>query len=183
VSSHLFVISGPSGAGKGTIVKRVLERLPDLHLSISATTRPPRGDEKDGIDYYFLDDSAFDQKLAEDDFLEWAPVHGKRYGTLRSAVVDDLASGHDVLLEIDVQGALKVQERYPDARLIFIEPPSMAELEKRLRLRGTDSEEQIELRLDNAVWEMSQRSRYNISIVNDDIDTAVDETVAFIEAQ
>lgn len=178
--AHLFVVSGPAGAGKGTIVSQVCARMPNLWLSISATTRPPRGVEKDGVDYVFLSDEEFSDKIAEGDFLEWADVHGHRYGTLRSAVSAHLEAGECVLLEIDVQGAFKVKDAFPDARLIFIAPPSFKELERRLRARNTDDEAQIELRLDNAVWEMSMSARYNITIVNDDLDEAVDEVVSYI---
>ncbi len=183
MSGHLFVISGPSGAGKGTIVSRVLERVPTLWLSISATTRSPRCDERDGVEYYFISEKQFAQILDENGFLEWANVHGCLYGTLRSMVIDHLCEGDDVLLEIDVQGALDVKENFPDALLIFVTPPSFEELQRRLTLRGTETDEQIELRLDNAKWEMLQKSRYNISVVNDNLDDAVDEIVEYIVTQ
>ena len=128
---NLFIVSGPSGAGKGTLVARLLQSVSDAWLSVSATTRKPRNGEIDGIHYFFLDESAFKHLISDDGFLEWALVHGNYYGTLRSAVEDHIQAGDQVILEIDVQGALQVREKMPDAHLIFIEPPSIAELERR----------------------------------------------------
>ena len=130
---NLFVLSGPSGAGKGTLVKRVLQRIPDAWVSVSATTRKPRPGEVDGKDYYFLDQPRFDELVSQNGFLEWACVHGNSYGTLRSRVQDHMNAGGQVILEIDVQGAFQVKKAMPEAHLIFIEPPSLEELERRLR--------------------------------------------------
>ena len=130
---RLFVISGPSGAGKGTLLSRVRESRPDLGLTVSATTRSPRPGDVDGVTYHFLDDSDFVARVERGEFLEWADVHGHKYGTLRSEVDRRIADGKSVILEIDVQGAFNVRKVYPDAVLIFIEPPSMDELERRLR--------------------------------------------------
>ena len=180
---NLFVISGPSGAGKGTLVSRIIERVPDAWLSISATTRPPREGEIDGVHYHFVTDEAFDRLIAEDGLLEWANVHDHRYGTPRSYVERHLASGGQVLLEIDVQGGFQVREKFPAAHLVFVEPPSLEELERRLRGRGTDSEESIELRMRNARVELSRKMEYDVRFVNDDLDQCTDDIVAYIERQ
>ena len=144
----MFVISGPSGVGKGTVVRRLLERRPDLVLSVSVTTRDPRPGEVDGRDYRFVTRRQFDQLIEDGAFLEWADIYGDhRSGTLLAPVADDLASGHDVVLEVDVQGAASVKERMPDAVLIFLSPPSREELARRLRERRTESESQLDRRL------------------------------------
>lgn len=170
---RLFVVSGPSGAGKGTLLAKVREQMPDLGLTVSATTREPREGELDGVSYHFLSEGEFSRRVDADEFLEWANVHGHRYGTLRSEVDKNLAAGHSVVLEIDVQGALNVRKAYPDCVLVFIEPPSMEVLEERLRGRGTESEADVELRLADARDEMALAPRYDERIVNDDLTTAV----------
>ena len=147
-----------------------------LGLTVSATTREPREGEKDGVSYHFMDDAEFDRRLAAGEFLEWAWVHAHRYGTLRSEVERVLAGGESVVLEIDVQGGLAVRSVMPDAVLVFVEPPpSMAELERRLRGRGTESEEQVSLRLENARSEMERAAEYDVRIVNDDLERACSE--------
>ena len=173
--ARIFVVSGPSGVGKGTLVALLRERLSCLGLTVSATTREPRPGEKDGVSYYFLDDAEFDRRVAAGEFLEWAWVHGHRYGTLRSEVERVLASGSSVVLEIDVQGGLSVRASMPDAVLVFVEPPSVEELERRLRGRGTEDESQIETRLQNARSEMDRAPEYDVRIVNDDLDRACSE--------
>lgn len=178
---RLFVISGPSGAGKGTLLAELRKQRPDLGLTVSATTRSPRPGEVDGTSYYFLSDEEFRRRIAAGEFVEWAEVHGHLYGTLVSEVKRLLAKGHSLVLEIDVQGALNVRKVYPDAVLVFIEPPSMEELEHRLRSRGTEDEESIVLRLANARREMELAARYDARIVNDDLAEAVREMLALID--
>ena len=170
--SKLFVISGPSGAGKGTLVARVRDRVPELGLTVSATTRQPRAGEIDGVNYYFLTDEEFSRRVEEGQFVEWAQVHANRYGTLVSEVESKLADGHSLILEIDVQGALNVKRRFPDAVLVFVEPPSLEVLRERLVGRGTETPESVELRLANAEHELSLADRYDVRIVNDDLEEA-----------
>lgn len=177
---NLFVLSGPSGAGKGTLVKRVLQRIPDAWVSVSATTRKPRPGEVDGKDYYFLDQPRFDELVSQDGFLEWACVHGNSYGTLRSCVQDHMNSGGQVILEIDVQGAFQVKKAMPEAHLIFIEPPSLEELERRLRGRGTETEEVICKRMKTAEVELAQKMEYDVQVVNDELERATEELVSYI---
>lgn len=172
---RLFVISGPSGAGKGTLLAELRKQRPDLGLTVSATTRSPRPGEVDGTSYYFLSDEEFRRRIAAGEFVEWAEVHGHLYGTLVSEVKRLLAKGHSLVLEIDVQGALNVRKVYPDAVLIFIEPPSLQALEERLRGRGTEDETSIELRLKNARHEMELADQYDARIVNDTVDRAAQE--------
>lgn len=172
---RLFVISGPSGAGKGTLLAELRKQRPDLGLTVSATTRSPRPGEVDGTSYYFLSDEEFRRRIAAGEFVEWAEVHGHLYGTLVSEVKRLLAKGHSLVLEIDVQGALNVRKVYPDAVLVFIEPPSLQILEERLRGRGTEDEASIELRLKNARHEMELADQYDVRIVNDTVDRAAQE--------
>lgn len=176
----IIVISGPSGVGKSTIADIVLERSPGMVRSVSITTRGKRGREKDGVDYFFVSREDF---LAEADsgrLLEWAEVHGNMYGTRLDFVEEQLGAGRDVLLEIDVQGGMKVSGKRPDALMIFILPPSIEELERRLRGRGTDSEEVIRRRLENAARELEYRDRYRHRVVNDRIDDCVEEVLGII---
>lgn len=177
---NLFVLSGPSGAGKGTLVKRVLQRIPDAWVSVSATTRQPRPGEVDGKDYFFLDQPRFDELVSQDGFLEWAHVHGNSYGTLRSRVQERMDEGAQVILEIDVQGAFQVKKAMPEAHLIFIEPPSLEELERRLRGRGTETEEVICKRMKTAEVELAQKMEYDIQVINDELERATDELVSYI---
>ena len=172
---RLFVISGPSGAGKGTLLAELRKQRPDLGLTVSATTRSPRPGEVDGTSYYFLSDEEFRRRIAAGECVEWAEVHGHLYGTLVSEVKRLLAKGHSLVLEIDVQGALNVRKVYPDAVLVFIEPPSLQVLEERLRGRGTEDEASIELRLKNARHEMELADQYDVRIVNDTVDRAAQE--------
>ena len=179
--ARLFVLSGPSGAGKGTVLSLVREARPELGLTVSATTRNPREGEVPDVSYHYLSEEQFSELVDAGAFLEWATVHGHRYGTLVSEVDACIASGSSVILEIDVQGAFAVREKRPDAVLIFIEPPSMEELERRLRSRGTEDEESITLRLANARHEMELAERYDARVVNDDLAEAVRETMSLID--
>lgn len=174
-SARLFVVSGPSGVGKGTLVAKVRGDRPSLGLTVSATTRPPRPGEVDGVSYFFMDDAEFSRRVSQGEFLEWANVHGHRYGTLLSEVRRNLAEGRSLILEIDVQGGLNVRRIHPDAVLVFIEPPSMDELERRLRGRGTEDEASIECRLENVRREMEMAASYDVRIVNDDLTRASEE--------
>lgn len=179
----LIIISGPSGAGKGTIVKELRRALPTLHISISATTRLPRSGEVDGVDYYFLERAVFNKMIKEGQLLEWAEVYGNFYGTPRHYVQEALERGNDVILEIDIQGALQVKEKLPEAVLIFIAPPSKTELKQRLVGRKSDSREQIEKRLKSMTGEMKLASSYDYFVVNDSINRAVDKVQAIISAE
>jgi len=180
---QLFIISAPSGAGKTTILKRVMADLTGLVFSVSHTTRPPRAGEVDGRDYHFVDREEFLRLRDGGDFLEWAEVHGNLYGTSRRAVAEQLAGGMDVILDIDVQGAGQVRQRaeWPTIT-VFIMPPSLAELEKRLAGRGTDDPEVIARRLTNAVREMAERNDYDHLVVNDRLEQAVEMVEAVILA-
>lgn len=170
---NLYVISGPSGVGKGTLVSKLLEARDDIVLSISATTRSPRPGEVDGKDYLFLTRQQFDDLVASDGFIEWAEYAGNRYGTPIAFVEDQLRAGKNVILEIEVQGAFQVKEKLPDATLIFIEPPNMDELKARIVGRGTESDEVIGSRMRTALLEMERKMEYDIAVMNDDIDSAV----------
>lgn len=180
IEPKLFVISGPSGAGKGTLVARVREQMSNLGLTVSATTRAPRAGEVDGVNYYFLTDDEFSERIEAGEFIEWAQVHDHRYGTLASEVERNLATGQSLILEIDVQGALAVKERFPHAVLIFIEPPSLEVLRERLIGRGSETSESLELRLHTAESEMHLRDRYDEIVVNDDLDRATEELIAVL---
>ena len=177
---NLFVISGPSGAGKGTLVARLLSEVPDAWVSVSATTRVPREGEIDGVHYYFKSADEFARLVDEDGFLEWARYAENCYGTPRKSVEEHLARGEQVVLEIDVQGAFQVRERFPEAHLVFIEPPSMEELERRLRSRGTETDEVVQARLAAAKLELSRKMEYDIRFVNDNIDQATAELVDYV---
>ena len=180
-TGNLFVLSGPSGAGKGTLIGLLLKRLEGAWLSVSATTRAPREGEVDGVSYLFVSDDRFDEMVAQDRLLEWAQVHDHRYGTPRDLVERHIAAGDQVFLEIDVQGALQVRSKFPAAHLVFIAPPSMEELERRLRGRGTDSEESIRLSLANAEGELRLKEEYDECFVNDDVDACLASLVAYVE--
>jgi guanylate kinase len=178
------VVAGPSGVGKGRLVKELLARDPDgLTVSVSATTRTARPDEVDGVDYFFIDEEGFDRLVGDGDLLEWAEVFGgNRYGTPRGFVEWRRDEGKDVILEIDVQGAAQVREQVPDAILILLEPPSLEELERRLRGRGTERERHIEERLAKAERELAQAAWFHHRVVNDEVTRAADEVAAIIEA-
>jgi guanylate kinase len=179
----VFVITGPSGVGKGTLIARLLDEVPELGLSISATTRDPRSGEVDGRDYHFLTEEEFQHRVDADDFLEFATYSGNRYGTLRSAVEDELRKGRSVVLEIEVQGASQVRQAMPEAVQIFIAPPDPAALRERLVERGTDSSEEIEKRLRRAEVELEAQVDFPHVVVNDDVQTAAQELERHVRHQ
>lgn len=181
-SGQLFVVSAPSGVGKTTIIRSALTRLPNLHFSISCTTRPPRSGEVDGREYHFITRKKFQQGIAAGRFLEWAEVHGNYYGTDGEPIRQWLALGEDVLLDIDVQGARQVRCTYPSARTLFILPPSMEELLKRLKGRGTESEEQLARRMRNAHTELAESPWYEYIVMNDRLEEAVEDFMAILRA-
>ncbi|MDY2941550.1 MAG: guanylate kinase [Varibaculum sp.] len=177
----LTILSGPSGVGKGTVVKELQRRYPDVFVSVSATTRKPRPGERDGIDYLFVSETAFDQMIAAGELLEWAEVHGMaRYGTPAAPILERMELGKASLLEIDMSGAFQVVKRIPEAFMVFLEPPTYEELLQRLRGRGTENAEQVAARLRTAEREMAARGRFDYTIVNDELDRTVTELAAAI---
>jgi guanylate kinase len=180
---RLLVLSAPSGGGKTTICERLLRRDRKLSRSISATTRPRRGQERNGREYYFLDEAGFRRQLRAGRFLEWAKVHGYSYGTLQSEVARRCRAGRDVILVIDVQGGLAVKKKHPGAVLIFVNPPSFRVRAERLRRRGTDSQQTIRQRLRNARREMNQADAYDYVVVNHTLSRAVNQIEAIITAE
>lgn len=180
---NLFVVAAPSGAGKSSLVKALRSFDARVYPSVSHTTRAPRGQEKHGREYFFASEAEFDAMVAADAFIEWANVHGKRYGTSKKGIQDRLANGDDVLLEIDYQGALQVRAAFPQAVLIFILPPSWEELRSRLENRGEDAPEVIELRMKNAATEMAQVEQFDFVIINELFETALFDLKAIIHAQ
>ena len=183
MASKVFVITGPSGVGKGTLIKRLLGACPNLELSISATTRKPREGEVDGRDYHFLSREEFDRRIDAGDFLEFATYSGNRYGTLRSEVERRLEAGHSVVLEIEVQGAQQVRAAKEDSVQIFIAPPDPSVLRERLLGRGTDSEEAIDRRLEVAKQELAVQEDFDYQVVNDDLDRAAAELVGIVRGE
>jgi len=179
----LIVISGPSGAGKGTICKRFMERNKNVALSVSATTRTPRTGEVEGVNYYFTTKEKFKEKIKSNDFLEYAEVYDNYYGTPKSNVEEILESGKDVILEIDIQGALKVKENTEEGVFIFILPPSMQELKQRIINRGSETKESLMLRFKSAYKEINFISKYNYAVVNDKVEVAVEKLEAIISAE
>ena len=186
----LFVVSGPAGAGKSEIVKMLLKKHADVKLSVSCTTRAPRPGEIDGVSYHFVTDERFQELVDQNAFYEWAHVHQNRYGTLKSTVAQELEAGHDLILEIDVQGCLQVLEQTPEATGVFVCPPSRDNLEKRLRGRGTETEESIRVRLGNVAREVETAYKYDYVIIHQDwadvpnaLEIAADELYAIITAK
>lgn len=180
---NLFVVAAPSGAGKSSLVKALMEIDSRIQPAVSHTTRPPRGQERHGREYYFVSAAEFDQMVLRDAFLEWANVHGHRYGTSRQAIEERMAHGADVILEIDFQGAINIKRIFANAVLIFILPPSWDELRSRLQRRGEDTAEVIELRLMNAALEMAQAKEFDFVIINELFERAVFDLKTIVHAQ
>ena len=180
---NLFVVAAPSGAGKSSLVKALMEVDAGVQPSISHTTRAPRGQELDGREYHFVSNEAFDAMIAADEFVEWANVHGNRYGTSRQAIAQRMAAGRDVVLEIDWQGALQIRQRFASAILVFVLPPSWDELRSRLTRRGEDSADVIELRLANARQELAQAKHFDYVIINEIFERALFDLKAIVHAQ
>ena len=179
--SRLAVLAGPTAVGKGTVAADVRRHHPEIWISVSATTRPPRPGEEDGVHYWFVSDEEFDRMVAEDEFLEWAVVHrAARYGTPRAPVEEALAEGRPALLEIDLQGARQVRARMPEALFVFLMPPSWDELVRRLVGRGTESEEERARRLDTARGELAAEEEFDATIVNREVHAAAEELVALV---
>ena len=182
-SGLLVVLSSPSGGGKTSVCKKILSANPEFRYSVSVTTRPPRENEIDGKDYYFKTKEEFAELVAKDAFAEWAFVHGYYYGSLRAPILSALADGAILIFDIDVQGGTKLKKSYEEAVLIFILPPSYDELVRRLKQRGTESKEQFELRLKNALWEYTFWPKYDYLVINDDLDEATDRVYSIIKAE
>ena len=180
---NLFVVAAPSGAGKSSLVKALMELDSRVQPTVSHTTRAPRGQEKHGREYFFASAQEFDSMVLADAFVEWAHVHGERYGTSKKMIEDRMTQGADVVLEIDYQGALQIKKMYTNAVLIFILPPSWEELRSRLERRGEDSPEIIELRLQNAAIEMAQAKEFDFVIINEVFDRALFDLKAVVHAQ
>ncbi len=179
----LIILSGPSGAGKGTIYHELLKNNPNLRISISMTTRKPREGETNGVEYFFVTEEEFKKEIENDSFLEYAVVHGNYYGTLKREVERDLDDGYDVILEIDIQGALNVKSKKPDGIFIFIMPPSMKELKNRLIKRGTETKEKLVERFKTAYKEINEMTKYNYVVINDEVDLAVKKVEAILIAE
>jgi guanylate kinase len=180
---NLFVVAAPSGAGKSSLVKALMELDSHVQPSVSHTTRPPRGQEKHGREYYFVSNAEFDRMVLDSAFVEWANVHGHRYGTSKKAIEERIAQGADVILEIDFQGAMQIKRIFENAVLVFILPPSWEELRARLERRGEDSAETIELRLTNAADEMQQAREFDFVIINELFERALFDLKAIVHAQ
>jgi guanylate kinase len=180
---NLFVVAAPSGAGKSSLVKALLELDKEVQPSVSHTTRPPRGQEKHGREYFFVSPNEFDTMVLADAFVEWAHVHGQRYGTSKKAIEERIAQGADVILEIDFQGALQIKRMFANAVLIFILPPSWEELRSRLERRGEDAPDIIELRLANAAQEVAKAEEFDFVIINELFERALFDLKAIVHAQ
>ncbi len=178
---HIFIISAPSGAGKTTLSRAVLDRFHDILYSVSYTTRRPRKGEQDGVDYHFISRSDFKKGIDSNKWAEWAEVHGNYYGTSAEFIDKGLASGHDILLDIDIQGTMQILEQYPDSVTIFIMPPSLDTLRSRLESRGTDSKEVIAKRLESAEKEMAKKNLYQYIIINDRLPVAIERLISVFE--
>ena len=180
---NLYVVAAPSGAGKSSLVKALMELDSRVRPSVSHTTRAPRGQEKDGREYHFIDNAQFDELIEQNAFLEWAHVHGHRYGTSKKTIEDRIALGGDVILEIDFQGAIQIKKIFENAVLIFILPPSLVELRSRLERRGEDSAQTIDLRIQNAEIEMKRAQDFDFVIINELFETALFDLKAIVHSQ
>ena len=182
-SGSLIVISGPSGAGKGTIVKALLDKYPSIHYSVSATTRAPREGEVNGVNYWFIEREEFLRRRCQEELLEWAEVYGNFYGTPRRRVMEALNRGHDIILEIDPQGAMKIKQNFPSAIFVYIVPPSPRELSRRICGRGTESQDAIRCRLNSVASELQYVHEYDYLVINDDLVEATADVAAIIRAE
>ena len=183
MTNQLIVLAGPTAVGKGTVVKHILEHYPNVHLSVSATTREPRPGEVEGQSYFFLSHEQFDAMIAAGDMLEYAVVHGQnKYGTPKQPVLAALASGKQVILEIDIQGARQVKQSMPEAKMVFIAPPSWDELVKRLQGRGTESAEEQDRRLETAKLELASQNEFDYVVINDEVARCASEVVDLMQA-
>ncbi len=182
-NNKIFVISGPSGVGKGALVECLLKRVPHISRSISVTTREPRVGETPDLHYHFVSKEEFLEKVKADEFLEWAKVHGNLYGTLKNGVDKELSKGRDIVLVIDVQGGIKVKKEQRDSVLIFIEPPSFGELRERLKERGTELSNIVEKRIKRAKEELKYAPSYDYKVVNDNLDKAIDSVISIIKKE
>lgn len=183
MTNQLIVLAGPTAVGKGTVVKYILEHYPNVHLSVSATTRAPRPGEVEGESYYFLTHEQFDEMIAGGDMLEYAVVHGQnKYGTPKQPVVAALAAGRQVILEIDIQGARQVKKAWPEAKLVFIAPPNWDELVSRLKGRGTETAEEQARRLETAKLELSAQDEFDYVVINDEVARCASEVVDLMQA-
>lgn len=182
-TGNLVVISGPSGAGKGTIVKALLDQYASIHYSVSATTRQPREGEVNGVNYWFVSREEFQRMMNQDELLEWAEVYGNFYGTPRRRVIEAIQRGHDIILEIDPQGAMKIKQNFPAAVFVYIMPPSPRELSRRIIGRGTESQEAIRQRLNSVVNELNYIHEYDYLVINDELTEATADVAAIIRAE
>jgi guanylate kinase len=181
MKGEIIAVAAPSGAGKTTIVKRILAQFPDLVFSISATTRPKREAERDGVEYNFLSEKEFKEKIEKDEFIEWEKFYDYYYGTFKSVIDETINSGNTILLEVDVKGALSIKKLYPFAHLIYISPPSYDELVKRLRDRKTENTEDFKKRTERAKMELSLKNKFDYIVVNENLENAVIETSALVK--
>ena len=179
----LIVVSGPSGTGKGTVCKELLKNHQEISYSVSATTRAPREGEVDGVNYYFHDKKSFEDMIEKGELLEWAQVYGNYYGTPLKPIREQLAAGNDILLEIDTQGAMNVKEKFPEGIYIYILPPSLSELEKRIRGRGTETEESLAGRLGAACAELEIGRQYSYVVVNEDVSAAAEDIASILRSE
>lgn len=183
LQGFLIVLSGPSGVGKNTLMNRVIPRIPNLHYSVSVTTRSPRSGEVDGVDYFFVTDAEFDRMIANDEFLEWAVFVGNRYGTPRSFIEDKIKQGQTVIMDVDIQGALQIKQKMPDAVLVYLLPPTWEELRNRLNKRGKDPSDAINKRLERSIEELKYIVDYDYFIINDQLDKAAERLITIINAE
>ncbi len=183
LKGFLIVLSGPSGAGKNTVMNAVVPTIPNISYSVSVTTRPPRSGEQEGADYFFVDDKTFDKLIDADELLEWAVFCGYRYGTPKSFVAEQTGNGKTVILDVDIQGAVQIRQRDPQAVLVFLLPPTWEELQRRLRARGKDAEETIRKRLEHSFIELKHIVDYDYYVINDDLDRAAARLRTIIQAE
>ena len=184
ISGKLLVLAGPSAVGKGTLAKYMVDNYPNMHLSVSATTRSKRNGETEGVSYFFISSDEFDRLVAEDQMLEYAEVHGKhRYGTPKGPVMKALEAGRTVILEIDVQGAMQVKQHIPETITVFVEPPTWEDLLKRMAFRGTEDAAEVEILLETAKLELARKAEFDYIVVNDEVDRCAQEVLDLVLSQ